>query len=81
MELKNICVDINSTESLLIQRITHILLAGLVIYSGVWIIRRFKLQWYSIIIITPIILLLAWNTAWFSGIPIHYGCKLFELNE
>lgn len=80
MELKNSCTDINSTESLIIRRIIHILLAGLVIYSYVLVSRQFKLRWYSIIILTPIILLLAWNMGWFARIPIYYGCELLGLN-
>lgn len=80
MELKNICTDINSTESFVAWRSIHFLLAGLVIYAGLMLVKRFKLQWYSIIILTPIILLIAWSMAWFARIPIYYGCDLFGLN-
>lgn len=80
MELKNICTDINSTELIIFRRISHILLDGLVIYLGVWSAKQFNLQWYSITILTPIILLLAWNMFWFAGIPDYYVCKLLGLN-
>jgi hypothetical protein len=81
MELKNICTDINSTESFAAERTSHFLLASLVIYGGFLLVKRFNLRWYSIIILTPIILLLAWNMGWFAGIPIYYGCELFGLNK
>lgn len=81
MELKNMCIDINSTESFLIFRTIHFLLACLVVYTGLFLVKRFKLHWYSITILTPIILLLAWNMGWFARIPIYYGCELFGFNK
>ena len=81
MELKTMCTDINSTESFIIFRTIHFLLAGLVVYTGLFLVKRFKLHWYSITILTPIILLLAWNMFWFAGIPrLLWICKLLGLN-
>ena len=81
MEFKNICTDINSTESSIIFWTFHFLLAGLVIYAGLFLVKQFKLRWYSITILTPIILLLSWNMGWFARMPIYYGCELFGLNK
>lgn len=77
MELTNIC-KLNTSEKELFRRIIYILLAGLVVYAWVWLIKRFNLRWYSIMILTPFILLIAWNMFWFAGIPDYYICKLLN---
>lgn len=80
MKLSNICSDSNSTELTIIRNLFHIILVGIVIYSWVWCISRFNLHWYTIIILTPIILLVTWNMGCFVNIPIYYGCELIGLN-
>lgn len=74
INMVNICefLTTNSSIDTVGHKISWAILAGLIIWISINIIKKYNLSWLWLILVLPV----AWLSGWFAGLPIVFACHL-----